>query len=164
MRELAKSLVSFSGAMLAFGTQQLCGVLRSGFSTQSPSEATHAFDAVAKVAEASLSEPWKGVFHAGQRFQDSFIDAMFDMLPGQPQSMSDLVFLPLDAVNFVQATRQFVPSSLYLTKAMIEPLPLAQAKLVVEFGPGTGVMTRALLKRIPTDATLLAFEINPRFV
>jgi phospholipid N-methyltransferase len=56
------------------------------------------------------------------------------------------------------------PSSRFLTRAMLEPLPLENARVVVEFGPGTGVMTRALLNVLPFDATLLAFEINPRFV
>lgn len=56
------------------------------------------------------------------------------------------------------------PSSRFLTRAMLQPLPLENAKVVLEFGPGTGVMTRALLNVLPFDATLLAFEINPRFV
>ena len=51
-----------------------------------------------------------------------------------------------------------------MAQAMVAPLPLAQAKTVVEFGPGTGVMTRSLLERLPHDARLLAFEINPRFI
>ena len=55
------------------------------------------------------------------------------------------------------------PSSRYLTRAMLRPLPLKNARAVVELGPGTGVMTRALLDLLPSDATLLAFEINPRF-
>jgi phosphatidylethanolamine/phosphatidyl-N-methylethanolamine N-methyltransferase len=46
---------------------------------------------------------------------------------------------------------------------MVRPLPLKRARIVVEVGPGTGVMTRALLEMIPFEATLLAFEINPRF-
>lgn len=46
---------------------------------------------------------------------------------------------------------------------MLGPLPLKRARTVVEVGPGTGVITRALLNRLPFDATLLAFEINPRF-
>jgi len=46
---------------------------------------------------------------------------------------------------------------------MLGPLPLKKASTVVEVGPGTGVITRALLERLPFDATLLAFEINPRF-
>jgi phospholipid N-methyltransferase len=46
---------------------------------------------------------------------------------------------------------------------MLKPLPLSKARLVVELGSGTGVFTRALLKQMRADATLLAFEINPRF-
>jgi phosphatidylethanolamine/phosphatidyl-N-methylethanolamine N-methyltransferase len=55
------------------------------------------------------------------------------------------------------------PSSRYLTHAMVGPLPLAKARIVVEVGAGTGVMTQALLNLLPSDATLLAFEINDRF-
>ena len=55
------------------------------------------------------------------------------------------------------------PSSRYLTQAMLGPLPLERARVVVEVGPGTGAMTQALLNLIPLDATLLAFEINSRF-
>ena len=55
------------------------------------------------------------------------------------------------------------PSSRYLTRAMLQPLSLETAKVAVELGPGTGVMTRALLRALPRDATLLAFEINYRF-
>jgi phospholipid N-methyltransferase len=55
------------------------------------------------------------------------------------------------------------PSSRYLTQAMLRPLPLGNAQVVVELGPGTGVMTRAMLDVMPSNATLLTFEINPRF-
>lgn len=55
------------------------------------------------------------------------------------------------------------PSSRYLTRAMLEPLSLEMAKVAVELGPGTGVMTRALLRALPREATLLTFEINERF-
>ena len=51
-----------------------------------------------------------------------------------------------------------------LTQAMVEPLPLRDAKFVIELGPGTGVMTRELLGLVPRDAQVLAFEVSPRFV
>lgn len=47
---------------------------------------------------------------------------------------------------------------------MLRPLPLENARVVVEFGCGTGVMTQGLLKRMPDGARLLGFEINPRFL
>ena len=37
-------------------------------------------------------------------------------------------------------------------------------RIVIEFGPGTGVMTRELLDVLAPDGTLLAFEISPTFV
>ena len=46
---------------------------------------------------------------------------------------------------------------------MLGPLPLKKARIVVEVGPGTGAITKEILNRLPYDATLLAFEINPRF-
>ena len=55
------------------------------------------------------------------------------------------------------------PSSRFLTRTMVDRLPLRRAKVVVEFGCGTGNITQALLSEMPRDAVLLAFEINPRF-
>lgn len=55
------------------------------------------------------------------------------------------------------------PSSRFLAQAMLGPLPLEKARVVVELGPGTGVMTEALLEALPSDCRLFAFEINPRF-
>ena len=55
------------------------------------------------------------------------------------------------------------PSSRYLATAMLEPLPLARARVALELGAGTGAITHALLDQLPPQATLLVFEINPRF-
>ena len=66
------------------------------------------------------------------------------------------------ATNF-RTVGAIVPSSRYLAQAMLGPLPLETARVVVEVGPGTGAMTHALLNLIPPDATLLAFEIDSRF-
>lgn len=68
------------------------------------------------------------------------------------------------ALSDFQATAAIAPSSKFLARAMVEPLPTADAEVVVEFGPGTGVMTRRLLDASPRDAKLLAFEVNPKFI
>lgn len=68
-----------------------------------------------------------------------------------------------EALADFRTVASIAPSSRYLTRAMLHPLPLAQCRLVVELGCGTGVFTQELLKRLPSTATLLAFEINPRF-
>lgn len=68
------------------------------------------------------------------------------------------------AVKNVRSTAAFTPSSPHLARQMVAPLQKIGAKTVIEFGPGTGVMTRELLKQLGPDARILAFEINPEFV
>jgi phospholipid N-methyltransferase len=55
------------------------------------------------------------------------------------------------------------PSSRYLATAMLEPLPLARTRIALELGAGTGAITHVLLDQLPSNATLLVFEINRRF-
>jgi phospholipid N-methyltransferase len=76
--------------------------------------------------------------------------------------MSIRTFTP-EALRDLATTAAVVPSSRYLTRAMLAPLPLEAARCVVEFGPGTGAMTRDVLERLHRSATLLAFEVNPKF-
>ncbi len=57
-----------------------------------------------------------------------------------------------------------IPSSRFLEKRVVRSAQLAQARVVVELGPGTGGTTRALLRGLPLNGVLLAIEINPRFV
>jgi phospholipid N-methyltransferase len=75
----------------------------------------------------------------------------------------NLTTFAMEAMADFSTVGAVAPSSRFLTQAMLRPLPLETARVIVEVGPGTGVITRALLSRISRDATLLAFEINPRF-
>lgn len=75
-------------------------------------------------------------------------------------SFRTFVFEALTDFHMVAAV---TPSSRFLADAMLEPLPLARTRVALEFGAGTGVMTRALLDQLPPDATLLVFELNRRF-
>jgi phospholipid N-methyltransferase len=56
-----------------------------------------------------------------------------------------------------------IPSSRPLVSRMLAGVDWAGVKTAVEFGPGTGVVTRAILARLRPDARLIAFEINPDF-
>ena len=69
-----------------------------------------------------------------------------------------------NAVADFKTTAAIVPSSQRLVRAMVEPLRGTAPEVVVEFGPGTGVMTRELLRLMPPHGLLLALEISPRFV
>ena len=75
---------------------------------------------------------------------------------------SDLVlFLRQLARNPVQ-TSAIVPSSGFLARAMVAGLGPNSGR-VIEFGPGTGVFTRAILKAGVRPKDLTLFEMNPEF-
>jgi phospholipid N-methyltransferase len=52
------------------------------------------------------------------------------------------------------------PSSRFLVRAMLRPVPWSTARCVVELGPGTGSLTREILRRMRPDATLYAIELD----
>lgn len=57
-----------------------------------------------------------------------------------------------------------IPSSRRLIQRLLDRPDWTQIRIAVEYGPGTGVVTRALLARLGPDARLYAFEINEDFV
>lgn len=56
-------------------------------------------------------------------------------------------------------TGAIMPSSPELANAMLAPIDFEKAHHIVELGPGTGVITKGLLKRMRPDAKLTAVEI-----
>jgi len=56
-----------------------------------------------------------------------------------------------------------IPSSRFLERRIVRSAGIGEACTIVELGPGTGGTTRALLRAMRPDATLLAIEINSRF-
>ncbi len=74
-----------------------------------------------------------------------------------------LVTFATEAFCNLRQTASIAPSSKQLAKAMVEPLRSMPRRCVIEFGPGTGVVTREILACMPPDGVLLAFEINPQF-
>lgn len=61
-------------------------------------------------------------------------------------------------------TGAVAPSSSALAETITEAANLGAAKCVVEIGPGTGVFTERILKKIPADCIFFAIESNPDFV
>jgi len=57
-----------------------------------------------------------------------------------------------------------IPSSRRLIERLLGHTEWAEISVAVEYGPGTGVVTRALLARLGPDARLYAFEIDDSFV
>ena len=56
-----------------------------------------------------------------------------------------------------------IPSSRYLERRIVEAAGAASVDVIVELGPGTGGVTRAMLRAMPRHARLLSIEINPTF-
>ena len=56
-----------------------------------------------------------------------------------------------------------IPSSRWMERRITRTAEIANAKLVIELGPGTGGTTKALLNAMAPGSRLLAIEINPRF-
>src|SRR5271156_2356989 len=57
-----------------------------------------------------------------------------------------------------------VPSSPFLVKDIMAQIDWDRARVLVEFGPGVGTITRQVLKRMRHDAVLLVIELNEDFV
>ena len=75
---------------------------------------------------------------------------------------SDLVLFLRQLIRNPVQTSAIVPSSGFLARAMVAGLGPDSGR-VVEFGPGTGVFTRAILKAGVRPDNLVLFEMNPDF-
>ena len=70
-----------------------------------------------------------------------------------------LTFLKKGVLEFEQ-TASPVPSQRFLVNAMVDGVRPETAGALVELGPGVGVMTKALLRRMRPDARLYTIEID----
>jgi phospholipid N-methyltransferase len=73
-----------------------------------------------------------------------------------------LVFM----ANFVKNPARvgwLLPSSRFVVNDVLKQIDWHRARVIVEYGPGTGTFTTRMLKRMRPDAQLIAVEINPEF-
>lgn len=57
-----------------------------------------------------------------------------------------------------------IPSSPFLVNDLLAQVDWNRARVIVEFGPGVGTITREALKRMRSDAVLVVIELNEDFV
>ncbi|PCI79673.1 MAG: ribosomal RNA adenine dimethylase [SAR86 cluster bacterium] len=72
-----------------------------------------------------------------------------------------------DSLNLIKSFRTsgtITPSSKVLIKTLLAPIDFTAARCIIELGPGTGCVTRSLLKRMHSDCILICFEVNNDFV
>lgn len=79
------------------------------------------------------------------------------------ESLREHMLLLREFVRYPFHTAALAPSSRHLAHRMAAAVPLSTAKSVVELGPGTGALTKALLPRLDQQARFLAVELNPTF-
>ena len=75
--------------------------------------------------------------------------------------------LSLFARNFFKHPRMLgsiIPSSSFLVRRLLEPVDWERARVIVEYGPGVGTITRSIPERLHPEATLLVIETNEEFV
>ena len=56
------------------------------------------------------------------------------------------------------------PSSRYLVGAMLDKIDFRRVRRIVEYGPGTGVFTGEILRRLHPDGSLLALDTEAHFI
>ena len=73
----------------------------------------------------------------------------------------------LFASNFLRHPNMLgsiIPSSRFLVEQVLEPIDWGRADVIVEYGPGVGTFTCEILRRMRSDAQLVAIETNRDFV
>lgn len=80
-----------------------------------------------------------------------------------PGVWSDRAAFLLGFVRHPREVGSVIPSSGWLERRLVRTAALAEARTVVELGPGTGGTTRAFLRAMRPDARLLAIELSDEF-
>src|SRR5262245_20319989 len=100
---------------------------------------------------------------AASRTRDHSMSKQKDKPFSLPNAARHLLF----ARNFLKRPSMLgslVPSSRFLVNDLLGQVNWGRARVVVEFGPGVGTITQQILKRMRSDAVLIAIELNPDFV
>src|SRR5215470_3492586 len=99
MRELTKSMLSFSWGMSLFGVEQLANILSSPDAHQPTNKAVAAFNAVTHTTEAQLGSVIREAFRAGDQLQRSMVDLMFGVLTLEARTPRRMIKLTFDMMQ-----------------------------------------------------------------
>lgn len=92
MRELTKSIFSFSWAMSLFGMQQTTNLL-------SPAKAAKAFESITEATQEQFTDVLKTTFNAGDKLQRRTVDMTLGMFTGEALNPNKWVRMASDAAK-----------------------------------------------------------------
>jgi hypothetical protein len=95
MRDMTKSMMSFSWAMSMFGLKQALAL----FNPQSAGNAAASFEEVTRATESQLGSLTRSTFQAGDRLQRGMIDMAFGMLGWGAWNPNEMMRMGTDAVQ-----------------------------------------------------------------
>jgi phospholipid N-methyltransferase len=81
----------------------------------------------------------------------------------EAQGMKERLFFARMFLKRPRTLGSVVPSSRILARRVLEQVDW-RARVIVEYGPGVGTVTEAVLRRMRPDAVLVAIESSPEFV
>lgn len=81
MRELTKSMLSFSWAMPLYGMRQMLNLSFPQDMSRPFDKAAEGFETVTDTARDQMGSTIKGLFDAGDRIQRGMVDLMFSFVP-----------------------------------------------------------------------------------
>ena len=67
------------------------------------------------------------------------------------------------AVKSMKTSGTVIPSSRFLAQKMLKEIDFSSCNVLVELGPGNGVITNQILKKINPNSHLICFEVNDVF-
>lgn len=67
------------------------------------------------------------------------------------------------AIKSMKTSGSIIPSSRFLANKMLNKVDFSKADVIVELGPGNGVITKRILNKLHPKAVLICFEINDNF-
>jgi hypothetical protein len=88
MRELTKSLFTFSLTMSLFGVKQLSHLLNPAGGPSPGLKMKEAFDSLSGVAQQQFGETFQETFQAGDEMQRKMVDMMYGLLESDRNGMT----------------------------------------------------------------------------
>lgn len=86
------------------------------------------------------------------------------MLNSQPSRSRQALLFAQNFFKHPKMIGSFIPSSRHLVERLLAKVNWHSARVLVEYGPGVGTITREVLKRMRPDAVLVVIEMNEDFV